>query len=396
MNDGNKYDFLRELKAVDDKKISEIARKYPVPDKDALKRINALCEEKLKMKENNVENINENEEQGKVEVVRNMPWYGNPWLTSTACFAVILGSTIGIMTLFNGKERVPNIPDNPPITAVETTTETAAAETTVDSTSVMTADIQTTTAAPENNSGEMKMPELIGKSFSSVESEYKDYFTVVADSYEYNENYEAGIIIAQDIQPDTNISVGSIVKVVVSQGVNTQTEAPTESPAEITTWEEIVPNAEGLTAEDAEKLINAVNFAEQLRANASGVAYDMEDSFTDDNGQLYVRITEEGFNTIDDVRRYLETYITPDAIEKYYGSFFDGSGMLVENNGLYVRYRPTSVGFQRVGEIIAKTSDDEIFSVIVFIDDFGTENSVELKVYYHEAGCRVMDIIYGR
>ena len=53
MNNKNEYDFLRELTAADDRRISRVARKYPALDKSALKRINALCEEKLKMKENN-------------------------------------------------------------------------------------------------------------------------------------------------------------------------------------------------------------------------------------------------------------------------------------------------------------------------------------------------------
>ena len=85
MNNKNEYDFLRELTAADDRRISRVARKYPALDKSALKRINALCEEKLKMRQNDInENITENSEQEKVEVVRNMPWYGNPWLTSAA------------------------------------------------------------------------------------------------------------------------------------------------------------------------------------------------------------------------------------------------------------------------------------------------------------------------
>ena len=69
MNNKNEYDFLRELTAADDRRISRVARKYSALDKSALKRINALCEEKLKMKENNNINNHAVSEEEKVEVI---------------------------------------------------------------------------------------------------------------------------------------------------------------------------------------------------------------------------------------------------------------------------------------------------------------------------------------
>ncbi|MBQ3140129.1 MAG: PASTA domain-containing protein [Ruminococcus sp.] len=378
MNDKN-YDFLRELTEVDDMKISEIAKKYPVPDKATLKRINAKCEEKLKMRQNDInENITENSEQEKVEVVRNMPWYGNPWITSAACFAVILGSTIGIMTLFNGKQMETKLPDNPPITAVETTTEAVTAETTTDSDSAVITDIQTTAAVPENNSEKVEMPELIGKSISDVESEYKEYFTVVADSYEYNEDYEAGIIIAQDVQPDTHISIGSTVKVVVSQGSKVE---PTQSAVTELPDEEL---SEEIPADETERMsdsLHALDFIQQIMSNGPEFECDMDDNFTDESGQLYVKVTESGFNSIADVENYIRSYMTDNCINNGYSGLIDrNSGKFIETeNGLYIRYAPKAAAFNLMDKKIFAKVNDDTYVVIGCYDDYGVLSTIDVN-----------------
>lgn len=381
MNDKN-YDFLRELTEVDDMKISEIAKKYPVPDKATLKRISAKCEEKMKMRQNNnIEDITGNNEQEKVEVVRNIPWYGNPWLTSVACFAVILGSTIGIMTLFNGRVREPEIPDNPPITAVETTTEAVTAETTTDGIDVTTADIQTTTAVIENNSREVKIPDLIGKSFSSIESEYKEYFTVVADSYEYNENYEAGIIIAQDVQPDTHISIGSTVKVVVSQGSKVEPTQAAETEQSDEELKEKFPDDVMVRMTDS---LYALDFIQQIMSNGPEFECDMDDNFTDDSGQLYVKVTESGFNSIADVENYIRSYMTDNCINNGYSGLIDEkSGKFKETeNGLYIRYTPIAAAFNLMDKKTFAKVNDDTYTVIAYYDNYGILSTIDVNFVY--------------
>ncbi len=374
MNDRN-YDFLRELTEVDDMKISEIAKKYPVPDKATLKRINAKCEEKLKMRQNDInENITENSEQEKVEVIRNMPWYGNPWLTSAACFAVILGSTIGIMTLFNGKERVPNIPDNPPIASVETST-------TAESSATTESVISVTTAVYENDSEKVEMPELIGKSISDVEKDYSDYFTVVADSYEYSEDYEAGIIIAQDVQPDTHISIGSTVKVVVSQGSKVE---PTQSAVTELSDEELREEfSDEVTIRMSDSLY-ALDFIQQIMSNGPEFECDMDDNFTDESGQLYVKVTESGFNSIADVENYIRSYMTDNCINNGYSGLIDkNSGKFKETeNGLYIRYAPKAAAFNLMDKKIFAKVNDDTYMVIGCYDDYGVLSTIDVNFVY--------------
>lgn len=394
MNDKN-YDFLRELTEVDDMKISEIAKKYPVPDKATLKRINAKCEEKMKMRQNNnIEDNTGNNEQEKVEVVRNIPWYANPWLTSAACFAVILGSTIGIMTLFNGKVREPEIPDNPPITAVETTTEADTAETTTDSVSAVITDTQTTAAVPENNSREVKIPDLIGKSFSDVEKEYSDYFTVVADSYEYNENYEAGIIIAQNIEPDTHISVGSIVKVVVSQG----------SMVEPTQTERTELSDEALKEKFPDDVMHrlldgmsALDFIQQIMSNGLEFECDIDDNFTDDSGQLYIKVTESGFNSIADVENYIRSYMTDNCINNGYSGLIDkNSGKFKETeNGLYIRYTPKAAAFNLMDKRRFTKPNDDMYTVIAYYDNYGVLSTVDVNFVYEGDNWKIDSLKYN-
>ncbi len=381
MNDKN-YDFLRELTEVDDMKISEIAKKYPVPDKETLKRINEKCEEKLKMRQNNnIEENTGNNWQENVEVIRNTPWYGNPWLTSAACFAVILGSTIGIMTLFNGKQMETKLPDNPPITAVETTTEAVTAETTTDSDSAVITDIQTTAAVPENNSEKVEMPELIGKSISDVEKDYSNYFIVVADSYEYNEDYEAGIIIAQDVQPDTHISIGSTVKVVVSQGSKVE---PTQSAVTELSDEELREEFSDEVMIRMSDSLYALDFIQQIMSNGPEFECDMDD-IIEDSGQIYVKVTESGFNSIADVENYIRSYMTDNCINNGYSELIDeSSGKFKETEyGLYIRYTPKAAAFNLMDKKTFAKVNDDTYMVIGYYDDYGVLSTIDV-IFVHE------------
>lgn len=394
MNDKN-YDFLRELTEVDDMKISEIAKKYPVPDKATLKRINEKCEEKMKMRQNNnIEENTGNNWQENVEVVRNTPWYGNPWITSAACFVVLLGSTIGIMTLFNGRVREPQVPDNPPITVVETTTEAVTAETTTDSDSAVITDIQTTAAVPENNSEKVEMPELIGKSISDVEKDYSNYFIVVADSYEYNEDYEAGIIIAQDIQPDTYISIGSTVKVVVSQGSKVE---PTQSAVTELSDEEPIERLPDDVMNRLLDSMSALDFIQQIMSNGPEFECDMDDNFTDESGQLYVKVTESGFNSIADVESYIRSYMTDNCINNGYSGLIDkNSGKFIETeNGLYIRYAPKAAAFDLTDKIAIRKPDDDMYTVIAFYDNYGVLSTIDVNFVYEGDNWKIDSLKYN-
>lgn len=302
MNNQKEYDFLRELTAVDDEKINEIASKYLMPDKSALKRINALCEEKLKMKENNIFNNPESLEEGKVEVIRNIPWYRRPAFTAAACFVVLAGVTGGVMALFSGKNNDINPSDNmPPLSNVETSdaestsdvTTVAATDTTTESSAETTveptAEINIATETTEQSNESIEMPDLVGKSYESSKNEYKDYFQLIVDSYVYNDEYEAGIIIEQSVNAGTPIDKGSAVKVTVSKGSQPEneeypvnvpddetvaviteppTKPPTETYTELQTEPPIEPPTEPPTEESENDRILAMLKNGELPADA--------------------------------------------------------------------------------------------------------------------------------
>ena len=394
MTDRNNYDFLNELKAVDDRKISEIARKYPLPDKAALNRINKLCEEKLKMRENSIDNITENDEQGKVEIIRSIPWYRRPAFTAAACFAVFVGVIGGVMLLFRGNAEKPIIPDNPPIAAVETSTGATSAETTAGSVLTKSTVTQTITTVPENDSEKVKMPELIGRAFSDAEKEYSDYFTVVADSYEYDDNYEAGIIIAQDVQPDTHITIGSAVKVVVSQGSKVE---PTQSAVTELTDEELSEEIPADVTRRMSDSLYALNFIQQIMSNGPEFECDMDDNFTDDSGQLYVKVTESGFNSIADVENYIRSYMTDNCINNGYSGLIDkNSGKFKETeNGLYIRYAPKAAAFDLMDKKTFAKVDDDTYMVIGYYDDYGVLSTIDVNFVYDGENLKIDTIKFN-
>lgn len=325
MNDKN-YDFLRELTEVDDMKISEIAKKYPVPDKETLKRINEKCEEKMKMRQNNnIEENTGNNWQENVEVVRNTPWYGNPWITSVACFVILLGSTIGIMTLFNGKQREPYIPDNPPITSVETSTEAVSAETTIESDLAVITDTQTTIAG--------------------------------------------GTVTAEIIQDFTEEATET------SEQNNESTEMSDEQPEEKYPSDVIKRLSESMYA---------LNFIEQIMSNGPEFECDMDDNFTDDSGQLYVKVTESGFNSIADVENYVRSYLTDNFISNRYSVLVDkNSGKFIETeNGLYIRYAPKAAAFNLMDKKIFAKGNDDTYMVIGCYDNYGVLSTIDVNFVY--------------
>lgn len=72
-----------------------------------------------------------------------------------------------------------------------------------------------TSATVENK--DSTMPNLIGGTFENKQKDYADWFTL-EPVYEYNDEYENGIIYDQEIQPGEQFASGSTVKVYVSKG----------------------------------------------------------------------------------------------------------------------------------------------------------------------------------
>lgn len=214
MNNKKEYDFLRELTAVDDEKISEIASKYPMPDKLALQRINALCEEKLAMKENVLNNIPK--EMENVEVIRSIPWYRRTAFTAAACFVVLVGIAGGIMAVFSGKSDKDNIPDNPPLTIVETTTSESAETTTEELIIETTTEISAKTTLTKKNTKTTTAKESTETTTKKTKAETEEPIREE--------------ITEPEQPPETTETVAVITEPPTEPPTETYTEPPTEPP----------------------------------------------------------------------------------------------------------------------------------------------------------------------
>lgn len=73
-----------------------------------------------------------------------------------------------------------------------------------------------TTEAPANT----EMPNFVGKFYERTKEKYKDYFTF-EETYEYDDVHEIDMITAQDIDAETMVAQGCVVKVTVSAGKET-------------------------------------------------------------------------------------------------------------------------------------------------------------------------------
>lgn len=367
MNKKNEYDFLRELTEVDDGKISEIARKYPMPDKSALKRINALCEEKLAMKENVLNNIPD--EMENVEVIRNIPWYRRPAFTAAACFAVLVGVTGGIMAVFSGKSNGENVPDLPPLTIVETTTAESAETTTAEISAETTSDKKNTKTTTEKESKETTTTR---KTLKKQETETAE--PIAEENEDTTEAEQAAN------PPETTVAAALT------------TEAPTNPPTEAPTK----PAAE-FTKEMAEEFLNTINYMEQLMSCGLEINYDMDDTFTSDSGMTFVKISESRFSTVAELESYVRSFLTDNCIENRYLPLVKNEYVerfVDTENGLYTAYAPTTDSFRWLGdEFTIEKKSDNMYVIHSHYCNFGLDTPFEVNVVKTDDGSWKIDHI---
>lgn len=137
-----------------------------------------------------------------------------------------------------------------------------------------------------------------------------------------------------------------------------------------------------------DELLDALELAEAFMSNGVELDCDMDDNFTDESGQLYVKVTESGFNTIADVENYINKYLTEEFINSRYKALTDrNSGKFIEKeNGLYICYAPKATSFYGIGEqkglvIVRKTDDGtEVVETLVNYDDYGEPATLVIQL----------------
>ncbi len=82
---------------------------------------------------------------------------------------------------------------------------------------VVSGETETTETETETSELNTEMPDLIGKFYEITEPKWSD-FLVFDPTYEYNDEYESDMIFEQSIDPGTQISSGSVVKIKISKG----------------------------------------------------------------------------------------------------------------------------------------------------------------------------------
>lgn len=127
--------------------------------------------------------------------------------TIIACGVIIIGFGIAIIVLAvtdkgNSSSSDPNYYSAPESTASSSVPETTATDTTVSS-----------EAAPDIVYG---CPTFTGALFTSIQDSYN--FVKITAEYKFDNEVANGIVISQSIEPDTEITEGTEIKLVVSKG----------------------------------------------------------------------------------------------------------------------------------------------------------------------------------
>lgn len=97
-------------------------------------------------------------------------------------------------------------------TAVTTTTTTTTTTTPV----ITAAPVITAESEAEDTSEKILLPDFVNYFYNTLESRYS--MLIFTPTYEYNSNYDAGIVFEQEIEPGTVVTSGTEIKLKVSKG----------------------------------------------------------------------------------------------------------------------------------------------------------------------------------
>lgn len=171
------------------------------------------------------------------------------------------------------------------------------------------------------------------------------------------------------------------------------TEAPEESAAESSAAEEA---ADGPTMAQAKELMEALNTIDKLAA--CGIEQDKETTFTDANGVLYYKVTSTQFAGTEDVRNYMNRYLTEDFINERYVDMLGGDApVCIDNDGaLFIKDSAKGGGFAFADKdpVIEKTSEDS-YSILAEYDNYGTTDCLDIRVMQKDGGWKISGFSFG-
>lgn len=131
----------------------------------------------------------------------------------------------------------------------------------------------------------------------------------------------------------------------------------------------------------AEQLLVALNYIEKI--GESNVPFDMNDSFTDENGNTYAKVIQTQFTNTNELLSYMRSNITDELINKRYsGIVGSDSSRYVDFNGeLYVKVAPTGSGFNWLDKE-KKITDitDQSFTILAEFEWYGSSELMVINV----------------
>lgn len=503
MDNEKKYDFLKELTPHDLKEYKKVAKKYPVLDKSAQKRILDLCEEKMAMR-NNDDFYKHNEVNEPVETVKKTPWYHSRILTVAASFVLVAG--LGVAA-FAGLSRVND--DTVPSTDLPFSTHTSQIEPTTDNLKRNTdaelnqekarelmyaldfvdrfggnggdigydmnkffydadeqlyvkvvesgfsctddvrsymAKYMTESYISEHYSGffgnydpiltdvDVNGKNVLYSKYSpkgcgfqwtetvpTIEKQTDGMYIILAEYYNYGVTDTMVITVIRDsvgnwkientalktdsenLQTSTTetSAIVTALEKSATESVVMNTENPIISSDKQYITDELSTNAVPTTTvenptempteniEITQSMANDFLYAFNLidRFGGCGIQYDENQYINISNDEVIYRVTEQGFNTTQDVADYMKKYMTQSYIaERYSGLLGNYDPVLTDIDmggwyALYTRYCPKACGFQWTGkESVIEKHTDDMYTILAEYYNFGVVDTMTIEI----------------
>ena len=135
-------------------------------------------------------------------------------------------------------------------------------------------------------------------------------------------------------------------------------------------------NAE-LDIKTAEELLSALDITDKIGACA--VSFDEKCGYTAESGEIYYKVTDMRFKTAEDLRFFINKYLTAEFVEKRYANLLDSTEPLcIDINGeLYIKYAPKGGGFAFTDTMpeIKKISESE-YMITAEHDNYGAKENM--------------------
>lgn len=291
-----KTDQLLRQSRFDDTELEEISRRFPALDRSEINEIAALCEERLNMNEKN--ELYENHDPDNVDTVevrKKTALFRHPAFTAAASFIILIGMAgaviVGISRKNNAETSLSAI--DPPAAVTQITTD------------------------PEDDPVVTTRSEIITQSAKSTSQNQTQTTAKVTEK-------AVSSVTTTGIVSDPKAGSVPTTEGAVPQPTEDITDPPEGPPVEdVTEPASDEPEDPGVDKtfyiEKAKELRDALFIIDQLKGRRIG--FDMNDTFTAENGDIWAKVDDERFQCTDDIRDLMESSMTANLINQMYSGY---------------------------------------------------------------------------